>query len=106
MAVEGKGAQIVRFDRHQAFLLGAADDAVLKEAGEEAGKDGDDIEAHNSLIVGRMARDESKVRSELHENERNGRTGLREIAETFAQSFTILRGCAREIARKNRNWSL
>jgi hypothetical protein len=33
-------------------------------------------------------------------------TGLREIAEMFAQNFTILRGCARQIARNVAHWSL
>ena len=44
--VVGKRAQIVHRYTHQSLGLGAAEDAVLEEAGEESGKDGDDVEAH------------------------------------------------------------
>jgi hypothetical protein len=46
MPVNGKRAQIVRLHRYQPRSLRAAHDAVLKDASEKIGKDGDDIEAH------------------------------------------------------------
>jgi hypothetical protein len=41
-----KCAQIVDPNLHQSLGERAADDAVLKDAGEEPGKDGDYLEAH------------------------------------------------------------
>jgi hypothetical protein len=46
VAVVGEGAEIVDMDGHQSFALGAAHDAVLEDALEEGGEDGDDVETH------------------------------------------------------------
>jgi len=48
MAVVGKVAQIVDAHLDQALGQRTAQDSVLEDAREEAGKDGDDLEAHNN----------------------------------------------------------
>ena len=46
MAVVGEGAEVVQVDARGAGGEGAGEDAVIKESCEEAGEDGEDIEAH------------------------------------------------------------
>ena len=50
MAVVGEVAQIVDAHLDQSFGQRAAQNAVLEDAGEEAGKDGDDLKAHTFMI--------------------------------------------------------
>jgi len=46
VSVVSKVAQVMGFNGHQSLGLGAAHNAVLKDAGKEAGEDGDDVELH------------------------------------------------------------
>jgi hypothetical protein len=46
VAVVGEGAEILRVDLHETGTDGTGDDAVIERAGEEGGKDGEEIEAH------------------------------------------------------------
>jgi len=50
VAVVGEGAEVVGVGLCDAGAKGAGDDAVGERAGEEAGKDGEDVEAHKGKV--------------------------------------------------------
>ena len=46
VAVVGEGAKVVGVDMDEAVGAGSAEDAMVVGAGEEIGKDGEDVDAH------------------------------------------------------------
>ena len=50
MAVVSEVAQVVRGDLNDAVCNSAAEDAVIERTGEELREDGEDVEAHLSVV--------------------------------------------------------